>query len=105
MTTIMHKKNGQFALIEQLMADGIYYMFGNPGTVEEGFLDSLGYYYPEFQYILALQETIAVAAADGYARVTKSQQLFNYTVESDLVTGSECYTKLCEVMLPSSNSR
>jgi benzoylformate decarboxylase len=46
-------------------------MFGNPGTSEEGFLDSLSDYYPEFEYILALQETIAVAAADGYARSTR----------------------------------
>ncbi|WP_250122564.1 thiamine pyrophosphate-binding protein [Chroococcidiopsis sp. CCMEE 29] len=67
----MEKRNGRFAIVEQLLADGIHYMFGNPGTVEEGFLDSLSDYYPEFEYILALQETIAVAAADGYARVTK----------------------------------
>ena len=68
---IMGNRNGRFAIIEQLLADGIHYMFGNPGTVEEGFLDSLSDYYPEFEYILTLQETIAVAAADGYARVTK----------------------------------
>lgn len=67
----MAKRNGRFAMIEQLLADGISYMFGNPGTVEEGFLDVLSDYYPEFEYIFALQETIAVAAADGYARVTK----------------------------------
>mgnify|MGYP002777006716 CR=1 FL=1 len=67
----MEKRNGRFAIIEQLLADGIRYMFGNPGTSEEGFLDAIGDYYPEFEYILALQETIAVAAADGYARSTK----------------------------------
>ncbi len=67
----MANRNGRFAIIEQLLADGIRYMFGNPGTVEEGFLDALSEYYPEFEYIFALQETIAVAAADGYARVTK----------------------------------
>ncbi|MBW4572628.1 MAG: thiamine pyrophosphate-binding protein [Tolypothrix carrinoi HA7290-LM1] len=67
----MANRNGRFAIIEQLLADGIRYMFGNPGTVEEGFLDALSDYYPEFKYIFALQETIAVAAADGYARVTK----------------------------------
>jgi benzoylformate decarboxylase len=67
----MEKRNGRFAIVEQLLADGIRYMFGNPGTSEEGFLDSLSDYYPEFEYILALQETIAVAAADGYARSTK----------------------------------
>jgi benzoylformate decarboxylase len=68
---IMDKRNGRLAIIEQLLADGIRYMFGNPGTVEEGLLDSLSDYYPEFEYILALQETIAVATADGYARSTK----------------------------------
>jgi thiamine pyrophosphate-dependent acetolactate synthase large subunit-like protein len=67
----MDTKTGRFAIVEQLLADGIHYMFGNPGTSEEGFLDALSDYYPEFEYILALQETIAVAAADGYARVTK----------------------------------
>ena len=64
-------RNGRFAIIEQLLADDIRYMFGNPGTVEEGFLDALKDYYPEFEYIFGLQETIALAAADGYARGTK----------------------------------
>lgn len=67
----MANRTGRLAIIEQLLADDIRYVFGNPGTVEQGFLDSLSDYYPEFQYIFALQETIAVAAADGYARATK----------------------------------
>ncbi|QMS86175.1 thiamine pyrophosphate-binding protein (plasmid) [Nostoc edaphicum CCNP1411] len=67
----MASRSGRFAIIEQLLADGIRYMFGNPGTVEQGFLDALKDYYPEFEYIFALQETIAVGAADGYARMTK----------------------------------
>ncbi len=45
-------------------------MFGNPGTVEQGFLNSLGEY-PDFHYILSLQETIAVGMGDGYARATQ----------------------------------
>lgn len=66
----MADKTGRFAIIEQFIADGIQYMFGNPGTVEQGFLDALGKY-DNFEYILAMQETIAVAMADGYARTTK----------------------------------
>ena len=66
----MAGKTGRFAIIEQLLADGIHYMFGNPGTVEQGFLDAL-WDYPDFKYILTLQETIAVMAADGYARATQ----------------------------------
>src|SRR5690242_6404774 len=45
-------------------------MFGNPGTVEQGFLDALGEY-PDLRYITTLQETIAVAMGDGYARATQ----------------------------------
>src|SRR5215211_6921178 len=61
---------GRYALLEQLAADGVEYIFGNPGTVEQGFLDALEDF-PQIKYIMALQETIAVAAADGYARATK----------------------------------
>lgn len=70
----MGTKTGRFAIIEQFLADGIQYMFGNPGTVEEGFLDALGEY-PEMKYILNLQESVAVMVADGYARATKKPAL------------------------------
>jgi thiamine pyrophosphate-dependent acetolactate synthase large subunit-like protein len=66
----MGSKPGRFAILEQLLADGIHYIFGNPGTVEQGFLDAL-WEYPELKYILTLQETVAVMAADGYARATQ----------------------------------
>lgn len=66
----MASKTGRFAIVEQLLADGIGYMFGNPGTVEQGFLDALGSY-PDLHYITTLQETIAVAMADGYARAAQ----------------------------------
>jgi benzoylformate decarboxylase len=65
---------GRFGLLEQLRADGFTYMFGNPGTVEQGFLDALGEF-PELEYIETLQETIAVAIADGYARAAKRPAL------------------------------
>jgi benzoylformate decarboxylase len=67
-------KTGRFAILEQLLADGITYMFGNPGTVEQGFLDALGEY-PDLRYVTTLQETIAVAMADGYARGTQRPAL------------------------------
>lgn len=56
-------------MCEQLLAEGIRYVFGNPGTVEQGFLDALTSY-PALQYVCALQETVAVGIADGYARAT-----------------------------------
>jgi benzoylformate decarboxylase len=67
-------KPGRFAIVEQLLADGITYMFGNPGTVEQGFLDALGEY-PAMRYVATLQETIAVGIADGYARGTQKPTL------------------------------
>ncbi|WP_328537675.1 thiamine pyrophosphate-binding protein [Streptomyces sp. NBC_00344] len=62
-------RQGNAAIIEQFLADGIPYMFGNPGTVEQGFLDALEDY-DDLQYILTLQETVAAGIADGYARAT-----------------------------------
>src|SRR4051812_43387509 len=70
----MAEKNGHQAILEQFLADGIDHMFGNPGTVEQGFLDALALY-PQMKYILTLQETIAVLAADGYARATQKPTL------------------------------
>jgi thiamine pyrophosphate-dependent acetolactate synthase large subunit-like protein len=70
----MAAKTGRQAILEQFLADGIQYMFGNPGTVEQGFLDALAEY-PDLKYILTLQETIAVLAGDGYARATKKPTL------------------------------
>lgn len=68
------EKTGRFAIIEQFLADGMHFMFGNPGTVEQGFLDALASY-PQMKYILSLQESVAVLAADGYARATQKPTL------------------------------
>ena len=70
----MKNKYLRSAIIEQFLIDGINHMFGNPGTVEEGFLDALKDY-PEMKYILTLQESVAVMTADGYARATKRPAL------------------------------
>ena len=58
---------GKVAIYEQFAADGISWMFGNPGTVEQGFLDVLEQT-ADVSYLLALQETVAIGIADGYAR-------------------------------------
>ncbi|MFG2846942.1 thiamine pyrophosphate-binding protein [Kitasatospora sp. NPDC048296] len=65
----MAGKTGNVKLIEQFRAEGIRLMFGNPGTVEQGFLDAADHA-EGFQYVLALQETVAAGIADGYARAT-----------------------------------
>ena len=70
----MAPKTGRFAILEQFLADGMSHMFGNPGTVEQGFLDALAEY-PQLKYILTLQESVAVMTADGYARATQKPTL------------------------------
>lgn len=70
----MAEKTGRHAIIEQFLADGMNCMFGNPGTVEQGFLDALRDY-PEMKYILTLQESVAVLMADGHARATQRPTL------------------------------
>src|SRR3990170_3972357 len=65
----MPKLAGRYAMLEQLVAEGTKYVFGNPGTTEQGFIDALQDY-PQIDYILSLQESIAVGVADGYARAS-----------------------------------
>ncbi|MFD0884606.1 thiamine pyrophosphate-binding protein [Streptosporangium algeriense] len=69
----MPGRPGKIAFFEQLAADGIGYMFGNPGTVEQGFLDAGAAF--DTEYILALHEGVAVGMADGYARATQRPAL------------------------------
>jgi benzoylformate decarboxylase len=60
---------GKQALLEQLIADGVHYIFGNPGTTEQAFMDALQDY-PQLEFILCLHEGAAVSMADAFARAT-----------------------------------
>lgn len=63
----MTRATGHRKLLEQLKADGITCLFGNPGSSEEGFVDEV-YRFQEVRYILGLQEAAVVGMADGYAQ-------------------------------------
>ena len=63
-------ESGCYAILEQLRCDGVAHVFGNPGTVEQGFLDAL-WDFPDLKYILTLQESVALMMGDGYARATQ----------------------------------
>ena len=69
-------------LMEILKSSGIRYLFGNPGTTELPFLDAL----PDssLEYVLGLQETTAVAAADGYAQASGQAGVVNVHVAPGL---------------------
>jgi thiamine pyrophosphate-dependent acetolactate synthase large subunit-like protein len=60
---------GKRALLEQIIADGVRHIFGNPGTTEQGFMDVLQDY-PQVEFMLALHEGVAMSMADAYARLT-----------------------------------
>ena len=72
-------------LMEILRASGVRYLFGNPGTTELPFLDAL----PDssLEYIVALQEATAVAAADGYAQASGQAGVVNLHVLPGVANG------------------
>ena len=77
---------GKQALLEMLKAEGVDYIFGNPGTSEGPIIDLLGDY-PEFRYILTLQESVAVGMGEAYARATGSASFVSLHVDSGLANG------------------
>ena len=83
MTTQM---TGKQALLEMLKAEGVEYIFGNPGTSEGPIIDMLGDY-PEFKYILTLQESVAVGMGEAYARATGKASFVSLHVDSGLANG------------------
>jgi benzoylformate decarboxylase len=79
----MLRKTGRHALLEMLIAHGVEYVFGNPGTTELPLMDGLQDY-PQLKYVLALQEASAVAMADGYARATGKPSFANVHIAGGL---------------------
>jgi benzoylformate decarboxylase len=72
-------------LMDILRNSGVRYLFGNPGTTELTFLDAL----PDsgLEYIVALQEATAVAAADGYAQASGQVGVVNLHVLPGVANG------------------
>src|ERR687887_2114332 len=60
---------GKQAFLEILRQEGVSVMFGNPGTTELPLMDGLARE-PRIHYVLALQEAVAIAMADGYAEAS-----------------------------------
>ena len=60
---------GRDAFLRVLSDEGVVKMFGNPGTTELPIMHALSSA-PEMGYVLALQEAIVIAMADGYARAS-----------------------------------
>ena len=69
-----------------LIAEGLEYIFGNPGTSETPLMDALQDF-PQLKYIQALQEGTAVGMADGYARATGRPAFANIHIAGGLANG------------------
>ncbi len=77
---------GKRALLEMLKTEGVEYIFGNPGTSEGSIIDLLDDY-PQFKYILTLQESVAVGMGESYARATQKASFVSLHVDSGLANG------------------
>jgi benzoylformate decarboxylase len=79
-------RRGRDLLFEALQAQGVRYVFGNPGTTELPILDGFTNH-PSVQYVEALHEDIAVGMAMGYARLAGNLGVVNLHVAPGLAHG------------------
>lgn len=77
---------GKQIFMDTLRAEGVRYIFGNPGTTELPVIDSL-HDYPDIDYVLCLQEAVAVSMADAYALTTDTVGVVNLHVAPGLGNG------------------
>ena len=91
----MPRMTGAQALIEMLKAEGVEYVFGNPGTAESAIIDVLEDT-PKLQYILSVQEGTAMGMADAYARITGRVGFVNLHIDSGLANGISLLTNAYE---------
>lgn len=75
--------SGKQAFLEVLKQEGVSVMFGNPGTTELPLMDGLARE-PKIHYVLALQEAVAIAMADGYAQASGGLAAVNVHVSPGL---------------------
>jgi len=75
--------SGKQAFLQMLKQEGVSVMFGNPGTTELPLMDGLARE-PGIHYVLALQEAVAIAMADGYAQASGGLAAVNVHVSPGL---------------------
>jgi benzoylformate decarboxylase len=60
---------GRSAFLALLRDEGVTHLFGNPGTTELPIMHALKDH-PDLTYVMAMQESLVVAIADGYSRAS-----------------------------------
>jgi len=74
---------GRDVLLEVLRTQGVTHIFGNPGSTELPFIDSLADAH-DLRYVLGLQEATVVGMADGYAQATGRPAFVNLHTSAGL---------------------
>jgi len=74
---------GKQAFLEILKQEGVEFLFGNPGTTELPLMDGLARE-RQIRYILALQEAVVVAIADGYCQASGQLGVVNVHISPGL---------------------
>src|ERR1700742_2249244 len=64
-----NRVTGRSAFLSLLKDEGITHLFGNPGTTELPIMHALKDH-PDLTYVMAMQESLVVAIADGYSRAS-----------------------------------
>jgi len=82
----MPRLAGKRMVMEMLRAEGVEYIFGNPGTSEGPLLDALEDF-PDLKYMLATQEGVAMGMAEAYARSTGKPSFVNLHIQTGLANG------------------
>ncbi len=95
----MPRMTGKRALMEMLRAEGIEYIFGNPGTSEGPILDELENF-PDIRYMLSVQEGAAMGMADAYARYRNEPAFVNLHIETGLANGVSLLANAAEGNTP-----
>ena len=86
---------GKRAMMEMLRAEGVEYIFGNPGTSESPIMDALEDF-PDLKYHADDQEGVAMGMADGYARATGKPSFLNLHIDTGLANGISLLTNAYE---------
>lgn len=61
--------SGRSAFLALLRGEGVTHLFGNPGTTELPIMHALKDF-PDLTYVMAMQESLVVAMADGFSRAS-----------------------------------
>src|SRR5512140_2300700 len=65
----MNRITGRSAFLALLKDEGVTHLFGNPGTTELPIMHALKDH-PDLTYVMAMQESLVVAIADGFSRAS-----------------------------------